>query len=100
MRQGDAIVEVDPRYFRPTEVVFLQADITKARQKLGWEPRVSFDELVKIMADYDAKIAGIEPPGEGIKSGCVPGIHLYKSRLRLLRKHQGAVLTPEQVGDQ
>jgi GDPmannose 4,6-dehydratase len=73
LRPGDTIVEVDPRYFRPTEVVFLQADITKARQKLGWEPRVSFDELVKIMADYDAKVAGIEPPGEGIKAAVCRG---------------------------
>jgi len=65
-RIGDVVVEIDPRYFRPTETEHLQADITKARQKLNWQPRVTFNELVKIMVDYDLKMVGIEPPGEGI----------------------------------
>lgn len=65
-RTGEVIVEIDPRYFRPTEVEHLQADITKARMKLGWQPRVTFPELVKIMVDYDMKNVGLEPPGEGI----------------------------------
>ncbi|MEM3580568.1 MAG: GDP-mannose 4,6-dehydratase [Candidatus Bathyarchaeia archaeon] len=65
-RAGECIIEIDPRYFRPTEVEHLQADITKAREKLGWQPRVTFSELVKIMVDYDLKMVGIEPPGEGI----------------------------------
>jgi GDPmannose 4,6-dehydratase len=64
---GDIIIEIDPRYFRPTEVEWLQADITKARKKLGWEPRVTFEELVKIMVDYDLILAGLKPIGEGIK---------------------------------
>jgi GDPmannose 4,6-dehydratase len=59
-------VEIDPRYFRPTEVDFLQADITKARTQLGWQPRITFNELVKIMVDYDLKMVGITPPGAGI----------------------------------
>jgi len=63
---GAAIIEIDPRYFRPTEVAFLQADIGKAREKLSWEPRVTFDELVKIMVDYDVKAAGLKPIGEGM----------------------------------
>jgi len=63
---GDVVVEIDPRYFRPTEVEYLQADITKAKQKLGWEPRITFTELVKIMVDYDLKMVGLECPGEGI----------------------------------
>jgi GDPmannose 4,6-dehydratase len=46
-------VEIDPRYYRPTEVDALQGDITKAREQLGWEPEVRFDELVKIMVDAD-----------------------------------------------
>jgi len=66
IKPGQVIIEIDPRYFRPTEVEFLQADITKARQKLGWEPRTTFDELIKIMVDYDMKLVGLEPPGEGI----------------------------------
>ncbi len=66
LKPGQVIIEVDPRYFRPTEVEFLQADITKARKKLGWEPRTTFEELIKIMVDYDMKLVGLEPPGEGI----------------------------------
>ena len=48
-------VEIDPRYFRPTEVEFLQGDARKARQKLGWEPKVTFKELVRIMVDADMR---------------------------------------------
>jgi GDPmannose 4,6-dehydratase len=64
---GDTVIEIDPKYFRPTEVDFLQADITKARQRLRWEPRTTFDELVKIMVDYDMKLIHLAPVGEGIK---------------------------------
>jgi GDPmannose 4,6-dehydratase len=64
---GSPVIQIDPRYFRPTEVDYLQADISKAREKLGWEPRVTFDELVKIMVDYDAKTAGLTPPCKGIE---------------------------------
>ena len=46
-------VEIDPRYFRPSEVDALQGDPSKARQTLGWEPKVGFDELVQIMVDAD-----------------------------------------------
>jgi GDPmannose 4,6-dehydratase len=52
---GDTIVEIDPRYFRPLEVDFLQGDASRARKKLSWEPRVTFKELVKIMVDSDIK---------------------------------------------
>jgi GDPmannose 4,6-dehydratase len=48
-------VEVDPRYFRPTEVDYLLGDASKARRALGWEPRVSFRELVNMMVDEDLK---------------------------------------------
>ena len=65
---GDTVVEIDPKYFRPTEVDFLQADIKKAKIKLGWETRTTFDELIKIMVDYDMKLIGITPVGEGIRS--------------------------------
>ncbi|MEE2778995.1 MAG: GDP-mannose 4,6-dehydratase [Myxococcota bacterium] len=47
------LVEVDPRYFRPTEVEILLGDPTKAREELGWQPQVTFDELVDIMVDAD-----------------------------------------------
>ena len=46
-------VNVDPRYLRPTEVEFLKGDSSKARKRLGWEPRVKFKELVRIMIDAD-----------------------------------------------
>jgi GDPmannose 4,6-dehydratase len=64
---GDTVIEIDPKYFRPTEVDYLKADITKAREKLGWEPRTTFNELVKIMVDYDMKLISLTPVGEGIK---------------------------------
>jgi GDPmannose 4,6-dehydratase len=63
---GQVVVEIDPRYFRPTEVEALQADITKAREKLKWSPRVTFEDLVKIMMDYDAKLLRLDPPCQGI----------------------------------
>jgi GDPmannose 4,6-dehydratase len=50
-------VDVDPRYYRPTEVEFLLADASKAEQKLGWKPRTRFDELVRIMMDADLELA-------------------------------------------
>ncbi|MDX1601174.1 MAG: GDP-mannose 4,6-dehydratase [Anaerolineales bacterium] len=59
-------VEVDPRYFRPTEVDYLQADPTRAREELGWRARVTFDDLVKIMVDADFESVGLDPVGEGL----------------------------------
>jgi GDPmannose 4,6-dehydratase len=50
-------VEVDPMYFRPTEVDILQGDATKAAKVLGWKPKVAFRELAKMMTDADMKIA-------------------------------------------
>ena len=52
---GDAIIEIDKRYFRPLEVEFLQGDASKAKKKLKWEPKVRFKELVRIMVDADIK---------------------------------------------
>ncbi len=46
-------VEIDPRYFRPTEVDFLQGDASKARERLGWRPRVTFEELARLMVEAD-----------------------------------------------
>jgi len=50
---GRTLVVVDPRYFRPAEVELLQADPRKAWEKLGWQPRVSFSELVQLMVQAD-----------------------------------------------
>ncbi len=52
---GEVLIQIDPRYFRPLEVEFLKGDATKAKEKLGWEPKVRFKELVKIMVDADIK---------------------------------------------
>ena len=54
---GKCVVAVDPRYFRPTEVESLLGDPTKAREKLGWKPRITFDELVAEMVREDLKVA-------------------------------------------
>ncbi len=58
-------VEIDPRYFRPTEVELLLADSSKARRELGWSPRITFKELIKIMVDSDMALIGLDSPGEG-----------------------------------
>ena len=57
---GRALVEVDPRYLRPTEVELLLGDASKAREKLGWTPRTSFEELVELMVDGDLELAADE----------------------------------------
>ncbi len=55
-RTGDVLVEIDPRYFRPTEVDALCGDATKAREKLGWRHRTSFAELVREMVEADREL--------------------------------------------
>jgi len=50
-------VETDPRYYRPAEVDLLLGDASKARRELGWEPKVSFKELVRLMVDHDLELA-------------------------------------------
>jgi len=60
VKTGKTIVEIDSRYFRPTEVDALQGDSTKAQMVLGWKPRVSFRELVKIMVDADMKVTELK----------------------------------------
>ncbi len=51
-------VEIDPRYLRPAELDILQGDASKARRVLGWEPKVRFQELVRLMVDADIKLLG------------------------------------------
>jgi GDPmannose 4,6-dehydratase len=57
VRKGQRIVAVDPRYFRPTEVETLLGDPTKAKEKLGWAPKISFNELVREMVTEDLMAA-------------------------------------------
>jgi GDPmannose 4,6-dehydratase len=59
-KTGAALVKIDPRYFRPTEVDQLQGDPSKARDKLGWTAKTSFDELVIEMVDADLKTVAKE----------------------------------------
>ena len=54
---GEDIIKVDPRYFRPTEVENLLGDASKAKKKLKWYPKISFEQLVKEMVDSDLKLA-------------------------------------------
>ena len=52
---GDIVIRIDPRYFRPTEVDELLGDASKAREKLGWEPKILIEELISEMIDEDSK---------------------------------------------
>lgn len=74
-------VEVDPRYFRPTETNVLCADASKARKKLNWEAKVRFKELVKIMVDYDLELLGMKAPGRGKDIMRERGINWTSNRL-------------------
>ncbi len=49
-------IRTDPRFLRPAEVEHLVGDYSKAREKLGWEPRTSFEELVRVMVDADLEL--------------------------------------------
>jgi len=60
-------VKIDKRYFRPTEVEYLEADCKKAKRRLGWNPQVGIDDLAKIMVDSDMRAIGLNPIGEGDK---------------------------------
>jgi GDPmannose 4,6-dehydratase len=62
-------VEIDPKYFRPAEVDALCGDASKARTKLGWEPRVTFAELVRRMVDSDLKALEDQLAGRGVRTG-------------------------------
>ena len=61
-------VQIDARYFRPVEVSHLQADARQVKKRLGWETRVKFRELVRIMVDADLTVAGIPLPRKRKKS--------------------------------
>ena len=56
-KTGKTIVEIDPRYFRPTEVDVLLGDYRKAKKELGWKPKINFKELVRLMTEHDLRSA-------------------------------------------
>jgi GDPmannose 4,6-dehydratase len=64
-KTGRIVVEVDPKYFRPAEVDLLLGDPTKAKTKLGWQPKIDFDELVNMMVDSDMELAEREKRADG-----------------------------------
>jgi len=55
-KTGKVLIQIDPKYFRPTEVDILQGDAGKAREKLGWKPKVSFEQLVSEMVKEDLRL--------------------------------------------
>ena len=66
---GKVLIEVSPDFFRPTDVVNLWGDPTKARKQLGWNPtKTSFEQLVKIMVDADMAKVAVERAGERIRT--------------------------------
>jgi hypothetical protein len=56
-KTGKVIVEIDPIYFRPNEVEYLQGDSTKTREILGWKPKTTFEQLAQLMAEADLEYA-------------------------------------------
>lgn len=66
-KTGRKLVAIDPWYFRPLEVDHLIGDATKARVKLGWEPRVGFEDLVRIMVETDLKLAEKAVSEQGVE---------------------------------
>ncbi|MFL5813040.1 MAG: GDP-mannose 4,6-dehydratase, partial [Bdellovibrionia bacterium] len=60
-REWNDYVKIDPKYYRPTEVDLLIGDPTKAKKQLGWEPRCSFPELVRLMVTEDLRLEGLDP---------------------------------------
>ena len=68
-KTGKIIIEIDKKYFRPAEVDLLMGDATKAKTRLGWQPKVTFEELVKMMAESDLRLAERELRADGKKKG-------------------------------
>ena len=71
-KSGEVLVEIDPRYFRPTEVDHLKGDASKARKVLGWRPKIRFEELVQEMVTADLNELGghnvATPPGRAVRA--------------------------------
>lgn len=81
-------VEVDQRYFRPTDVAYLLANASRAREVLGWEPKVAFKELVRIMVDADMEALGLDAIGEGrrIMEEKFTGWHRWANSITALQR--------------
>lgn len=69
MKTGKVLVEVSPDFYRPTDVVNLWGDPTKAKKELGWNPqKTTFEELVKLMVDADMAKVAVERVGERVRT--------------------------------
>ena len=70
MKNGKILVEVSPDFYRPTDVVNLWGDPTKAKQELGWDPtkKTTFEELVNLMVDADIAKVAVERAGESVRT--------------------------------
>merc|ERR1711920_918768 len=66
-KTGQVLVQVSPKYFRPTEVETLLGDPAKAKKVLGWQPQISFKDLVHEMMEYDMKQCGLELPAVALE---------------------------------
>ena len=84
-------VRIDPRYYRPTEVDYLLADASQAQQGLGWQPRIRFAELVRIMVDADLELLGVDSPGEGkaLLGRKFSGWHRWQDQTISMEKAEG-----------
>ena len=73
LKPGDAIVRIDPKYFRPSEVDFLQADASQSKKALNWSPKIKFEELVRVMMDYDMSSEGLKTSNRGLAEAKTKG---------------------------
>jgi GDPmannose 4,6-dehydratase len=80
LKVGDILIEINSHYFCPTEVAYLLADPSKARDKMGWKPRITLKELVRIMVDFDIESIGISSTGEGKKIILDKRLHWIKNQ--------------------
>ncbi|MEK7680649.1 MAG: GDP-mannose 4,6-dehydratase [Patescibacteria group bacterium] len=60
-KSGNVLVEIDSRYYRPAEVDFLLGDATRAKEKLGWQPKVKFKDLIHLMLEAEFESIGVSP---------------------------------------
>ncbi|MBE3037277.1 MAG: GDP-mannose 4,6-dehydratase [Chloroflexi bacterium] len=86
--EWQSYVRIDPSYFRPTEVDYLQADTSKANRELGWQPKIGFRQLVRIMVDADLELLGLASPGEGRKivEQCFDGWHHWDNQVPTMER--------------
>ncbi|MGQ9818450.1 MAG: GDP-mannose 4,6-dehydratase [Candidatus Kapaibacteriales bacterium] len=91
LETGQTIIEIKPRFFRPTEVNFLMADCNKARNLLDWDPKILFVDLVKIMMDFDLLEAGLKPKFEGFAIAKKKGLNWTEHKFAHLEMIQNEV---------